>query len=75
MTCRDVGYADDYFVHSLSLTYEEDNYGITVGATNILDEAPPQVDGTEITSKNNAAIGYGYDMLVRTVYVNLGYKF
>ena len=48
---------------------------MTVGATNILDEAPPKVDGTEITSKNNAAIGYGYDMLGRVVYVNFGYKF
>ncbi len=75
LTCRDVGYADDYFVHSLSLTYEEDNYAVTVGATNILNEEPPKVDGTEITSKNNAAIGYGYDMLGRVIYVNLGYKF
>ena len=75
LTCRDVGYADDYFVHSLSLTYQEDNYAVTVGATNILNEEPPKVDGTEITSKNNAAIGYGYDMLGRTVYVNFGYKF
>jgi iron complex outermembrane receptor protein len=75
LTCRDVGFADDYFVHSLSLTYEEDNYAMTVGATNILNEEPPKVDGTEITSVNNAAIGYGYDMLGRVMYVNLGYKF
>jgi iron complex outermembrane receptor protein len=75
LTCRDVGFADDYFVHSLSLTYEEDNYAVTVGATNILNEEPPKVDGTEITSVNNAAIGYGYDMLGRVMYVNLGYKF
>ena len=75
LTCRDVGYADDYFVHSLSLTYEDDNFAMTVGASNILDEAPPKVDGTEITSKNNAAIGYGYDMLGRSAYMYLAYKF
>ena len=75
MTCRDVGYADDYFVHSLSLTYEDDNFAMTVGASNILNEAPPKVDGTEITSKNNAAIGYGYDMLGRSAYMYLAYKF
>ena len=32
LTCRDVGYADDYFVHSLSLTYEEDNYATDCGS-------------------------------------------
>ena len=30
LTCRDVGFADDYFVHSLSLSYLEDNYEITL---------------------------------------------
>ena len=75
VTCRDVGFTDDYFVHSLSATYEEDNYAITVGARNILDEAPPRVDGNEITSKNNAAIGYGYDMSGRTYYLLAAYKF
>ena len=75
VTCRDVGFTDDYFVHSLSLTREEDNFGITIGARNILDEAPPRVDGNEITSVNNAAIGYGYDMSGRTYYILFGYAF
>ena len=75
VTCRDVGFTDDYFVHSLSLTREEDNFGITIGARNILDEAPPRVDGNEITSVNNAAIGYGYDMSGRTYYILFGYQF
>jgi hypothetical protein len=40
-----------------------------------MDKAPPQVDGTEITSKNNAAIGYGYNMMGRTIYANFAYQF
>jgi len=76
VTCRDVGFAEDYLTHSLSLTYEEaGQWGVTVGVRNIQDKAPPLVDGSEVTSKNNAAIGYGYDMYGRTIYVNAGYKF
>ena len=76
MTCRDVGFAEDYLTHSLSLTYEEaGQWGVTVGVRNIQDKAPPLVDGSEVTSVNNAAIGYGYDMYGRTIYVNAGYKF
>jgi iron complex outermembrane receptor protein len=76
VTCRDVGFAEDYLIHSMSLTYEESGqWGVTVGVRNIQDKAPPLVDGSEVTSKNNAAIGYGYDMYGRTIYVNAGYKF
>ena len=75
VTCRDVGFTDDYFVHSLSLTRTEDNFAVTLGARNILDEAPPRVDGNEVTAKNNAAIGYGYDMSGRTYYLLVGYSF
>jgi iron complex outermembrane receptor protein len=76
VTCRDVGFAEDYLTHSLSLTYEEaGQWGVTVGVRNIQDKAPPLVDGSEVTSVNNAAIGYGYDMYGRTIYVNAGYKF
>jgi iron complex outermembrane receptor protein len=72
---RDVGFAKDYLIHSLSLSYLEDNWAVTVGASNLMDKAPPRVDGTEITSKNNAAIGYGYNLSGRTIYVNFGYEF
>ena len=75
LLCRDVGFAKDYLVHSLSLNYQEDNWSATVGASNLFDKAPPQVDGSEISSKNNAAIGYGYNMMGRTIYANFGYKF
>ena len=75
VTCRDVGFADDYMVHTVSLGYREDNWGAVVGIRNIQDKAPPMVDGSEVTSKNNAAIGYGYDMMGRTIFVSAGYSF
>jgi outer membrane receptor protein involved in Fe transport len=48
---------------------------VSVGVRNLQDKAPPMVDGSEVTSKNNAAIGYGYDMMGRTIFVNAGYRF
>jgi iron complex outermembrane receptor protein len=75
VTCRDVGFADDYMIHTLSASYNEDNWGVSVGVRNLQDKAPPMVDGSEVTSKNNAAIGYGYDMMGRTIFVSAGYEF
>jgi iron complex outermembrane receptor protein len=74
-TCRDVGYADDYMIHTMSLTYIEDNWAVTLGARNIFNKAPPRVDGDEISSVNNAPIGYGYDLGGRTLYMNAAYSF
>lgn len=73
--CRDVGFADNYLVHSLSLSYIEDNWAVTVGARNFTNKVPPLVDGSEVTSMNNSPIGYGYDLMGRTLYVNFGYDF
>ena len=49
-------------IHTVSASYNEDNWGVSVGVRNLQDKAPPMVDGSEVTSKNNAAIGYGYDL-------------
>jgi iron complex outermembrane receptor protein len=73
--CRDVGFADNYMTHSLSVTYAEDNWFVRLGASNITDKAPPLVDGSEVSSMNNAPIGYGYNLLGRTLFLNVGYDF
>jgi iron complex outermembrane receptor protein len=73
--CRDVGFADNYMTHSLSVSYSEDNWFVTLGASNITDKAPPLVDGSEVSSMNNAPIGYGYNLLGRTLFLNVGYDF
>lgn len=60
--CRNVGFADDYFVHTASIRYQGDDFGITFGATNIFDRDPPLVDGAEVFSVSNVPIGVGYDI-------------
>jgi iron complex outermembrane receptor protein len=75
VNCRDVGFAEDYMLHTVSLRFSEDNWYASLGVRNLADKEPPRVDGNEISSVNNAAIGYGYDLMGRTVYANFGYNF
>ena len=73
-TCRDVGDADNYTTHTLSVTYQEDNWAVNVGVRNIFNKEPPRVDGSEVSSVNNVPIGYGYDLMGRSLYVNFEYQ-
>lgn len=72
--CRDVGFGDDYWLHSASIYYYGDTWTIGAGVRNVFDEAPPLVDGTEVLSVNNVPIGYGYDLRGRTFFVNLSWR-
>ncbi len=73
--CRDVGFADEYFTHTVSLFYRGDTWELGGGIRNVLDEEPPLVDGTEILSISNTPIGYGYDLNGRTFFVNFALNF
>jgi len=59
--CRDVGFANEQFLHTVSIRYRFDGFTLIAGVDNIFDTAPPQVDGTEVLSIANTAIGNGYD--------------
>ncbi len=69
-SCRDIGYAGDYMMHTVYIGYSEDNWRLGVGVRNIFDEAPPFVDGNEVLSVNNAPIGSGYDLNGRVLFVD-----
>jgi len=73
--CRDVGFADDYTMHTASLYYNEDDWMVGFGIRNVFDDEPPQVDGSEVFSRNNTPIGVGYDLNGRTYFLDFGYKF
>ncbi|MGB3166829.1 MAG: TonB-dependent receptor [Alteraurantiacibacter sp.] len=74
--CRDIGYADDYFVHNASLRYEfNDLITLRVGVSNIFDTAPPLVDGSEVFSVNNVPIGNGYDLDGREFFGSINVRF
>ena len=73
--CRDIGFADDYFVHTLSASWSSDRIRITAGIRNLFDDTPPLVDGNEVFSVSNVPIGNGYDFDGRTFYASASYRF
>ena len=74
--CRDIGWADDYFLHGLSLSYTQDDWGASFGVRNLFDEEPPMVDSNEVlTNGGNAPIGAGYDIIGRTFYASVRKSF
>ena len=72
--CRDVGYADNYFVHDMSVYYYGDRWTLGAGMRNVFSEEPPQVDRTEVFSFRNNAFGAGYDIFGRTLFLNAVFR-
>lgn len=75
VNCRDVGFADSYDYHSMSLYYYGDVWTLGAGVRNVFDDEPPIVDATEVLSVNNTPIGYGYDLRGRTYFLNVHANF
>ena len=73
--CRNIGYTDNYFTHDASIYYYGDSWTIGGGVRNVFNEEPPFVDSTEVFAFNNVPFGSGYDILGRTLFVNLAYNF
>ncbi|MEX0975538.1 MAG: TonB-dependent receptor [Woeseia sp.] len=75
VNCRDIGYANDYFVHSASVYFYGDIWTFGGGVRNVFNEAPPLVDGNEVFAVNNAPLGYGYDLNGRVYFFNVAASF
>ncbi len=73
--CKDVGTLPNYFRHTASIYYRGDTWTFGAGIRNVFNEAPPQVDGSEILSINNTPIGVGYDLFGRTLFFNVQASF
>lgn len=69
---------DEYYVHDFSINWERDTVALSLGLQNVFDEDPPQVDQdvSDFTSGGwNVPLGVGYDILGRTVFVNVSKSF
>ncbi|MBO6608781.1 TonB-dependent receptor [Altererythrobacter sp.] len=73
--CRDVGFADEQFLHTASIRYSADTWSLLVGVDNIFNTAPPLVDSSEVLAINNVAIGNGYDYDGREFFVSVSKQF
>lgn len=69
--CRDVGFAGDYFLHTVSVRYSADTWNARIGVTNLFDRSPPLVDSSEVLAIANTAIGNGYDYDGRQFFISL----
>jgi len=71
--CRDVGHADNYFRHDMSVYWRGNVWTFGAGVRNIKNEWPPQVDSAARISAvfNNTPMGAGYDIFGRTYFVNV----
>jgi len=69
VTCRDVGFADDYFVHAASVGYSAETWNVRAGVSNVFNTEPPEVDGSEVLSISNVPIGNGYDLYGRRFFL------
>ena len=74
--CRDVGFADDYFVHTIALRYDfSDDITLRAGVTNVFDENPPLIDTDEVFGISNTPIGNGYDLDGREFFGSVSVRF
>jgi len=73
--CSPIYTADDYWVHSASLTYRGEDWGIVVGASNVFDKAPPLVDPRYVFAISNSIPGGGYDFNGRQFFARFTKQF
>jgi len=74
--CADVGFADDYFTHTVSLRWDfNEMITLRAGVTNIFDENPPLIDTGEVFGRSNTPIGNGYDLNGREFFGSLNLRF
>ena len=73
--CRDVGFASEQFLHTVSLRYRMDGFTFIAGVDNIFDTAPPLVDSDEVLAIANTAIGNGYDYDGREFFLSIRKEF
>ncbi len=77
VNCRDVGFADEYLVHSAGISYnnEDNGFGVTFAVSNVFNTDPPKVDSSEVTAVSNTPIGVGYNTQGRKFFVQLRKSF
>jgi iron complex outermembrane receptor protein len=73
--CRNVGFAGDYFIHTASLGWTNNDWSIRAGVRNLFDREPPQVDSAEVFAFANNPVGVGYDYNGRRVFINVSRRF
>ncbi|MEM1195863.1 MAG: TonB-dependent receptor [Pseudomonadota bacterium] len=73
--CRNVGFLDEYFEHTASIRWDNGDFRVIAGITNIFDTDPPLIDTAEVFGISNTPIGNPYDLDGREFFMQLLYRF
>ena len=73
--CRDIDFIGSYVQHDLSLSYEGDDWAVTLGVVNLLDESPPMIGQGTGPARMNIVVQSGHDLIGRRAFVNLMKRF
>ncbi len=68
--CRPYHKTTNYMTHTMSLSWQPQDWFFTLGVSNIFDKEPPLLDGNvPHTQVNNVPLGVGYDILGRRIFL------
>jgi len=70
-----VYYTDDYYVHTLGVSWTPDTWVVNFGIQNVFDEEPPVVDGAGVFALGNVPIGIGHDLRGRRWFLGVRKSF
>jgi len=74
-TCIKAHAGDSVWYHDLSLTYEADEWSVTGGIRNLLDEEPPLIDQGQGPARMNMVVQSTYDLYGRRFFLNASRRF
>jgi len=72
--CRPVDFAQDYWLHHMSLQWASGDITMIGGLRNIFNTSPPRV-GNTVSSRDTIPLGQGYDNLGRTFFIKASKSF
>ncbi|MEN3748221.1 TonB-dependent receptor [Sphingomonas sp. HF-S3] len=61
----------DYFLHSASVRYQADHFGLILGVRNLTNSSLPEISSGAYNRVGNVPLYSGYDYLGRTFFVNV----
>lgn len=73
--CRNVGFANEWFEHTASIRWDNDDFRVILGVTNVFNTAPPRVDSAEVFAIANTPLGAGYNLNGREFFGQLLVRF
>lgn len=75
LASHDLDFVGSVWYTDLSLSYLTDEWTLTLGVNNVLDEEPPLIETGEGPNENNAVSSSGYDFFGRTFFFTAAVSF